>query len=91
MKLITCCSFQGGAGKTTALLGLCSALAARNNTVALFEGDENRPPFAAVCNRWGIRHAPIPGNGIPKVLRFELMIERGPFGTATSIRKGSAA
>ncbi|CUX65776.1 Protein virC1 [Agrobacterium tumefaciens str. Kerr 14] len=43
MKLITCCSFKGGAGKTTALMGLCSALAADGKTVALFEADENRP------------------------------------------------
>ena len=43
MKLITCCSFKGGAGKTTALMGLCSALSAGENTVALFEADENRP------------------------------------------------
>ncbi|RWI48959.1 MAG: virulence protein, partial [Mesorhizobium sp.] len=26
MKLVTCCSFEGGAGKTTALMELCSAL-----------------------------------------------------------------
>jgi len=43
MKLITCCSFKGGSGKTTALMGLCSALAAEGKTVALFEADENRP------------------------------------------------
>lgn len=43
MKLITLCSFKGGAGKTTALMGLCSALAAEGKTVALFEADENRP------------------------------------------------
>ena len=43
MKLITCCSFKGGAGKTTALMGLCSAFAANGKTVALFEADENRP------------------------------------------------
>jgi cellulose biosynthesis protein BcsQ len=43
MKLVTCCSFKGGAGKTTALMGLCSALAADGKTVALFEADENRP------------------------------------------------
>lgn len=43
MKLITCCSFKGGAGKTTALMGLCSALAANGKKVALFEADENRP------------------------------------------------
>ena len=43
MKLITCCSFKGGAGKTTALMGLCSALTANGKKVALFEADENRP------------------------------------------------
>jgi cellulose biosynthesis protein BcsQ len=43
MKLVTCCSFKGGAGKTTALMGLCSALATQGKTVALFEADENRP------------------------------------------------
>lgn len=43
MKLITFCSFKGGAGKTTALMGLCSAMAAQGKTIALFEADENRP------------------------------------------------
>ena len=43
MKLITCCSFKGGAGKTTALMGLCSCLAQQGKTIALFEADENRP------------------------------------------------
>lgn len=43
MQLVTCCSFKGGAGKTTALMGLCSALAADGKTIALFEADENRP------------------------------------------------
>ena len=43
MKLITCSSFKGGAGKTTALMGLCSAFFAKGRTVALFEADENRP------------------------------------------------
>jgi cellulose biosynthesis protein BcsQ len=43
MKLVTCCSFKGGAGKTTALMGLCSAFATAGKTVALFEADENRP------------------------------------------------
>lgn len=47
MKLVTCCSFKGGAGKTTALMGLCSSLAATGKTVALFEADENRP-----LSRW---------------------------------------
>jgi len=43
MKLVACCSFKGGAGKTTALMGLCSAWAAQGKTVALLEADENRP------------------------------------------------
>lgn len=43
MKLITCCSFKGGAGKTTALMGLCSSLVSRGKSVTLFEADENRP------------------------------------------------
>jgi cellulose biosynthesis protein BcsQ len=43
MKLITYCSFKGGAGKTTALMAMCSALAARGLKIALFEADENRP------------------------------------------------
>jgi cellulose biosynthesis protein BcsQ len=43
VKLVTCCSFKGGAGKTTALMGLCSAWAALGHRVALFEADENRP------------------------------------------------
>lgn len=43
MKLITCCSFKGGAGKTTALMGLCSALITEGRKVALFEADENHP------------------------------------------------
>ncbi|BCH62602.1 conjugal transfer ATPase VirC1 [Agrobacterium vitis] len=47
MKLLTCCSFKGGAGKTTALMGLCSAFASTGKTVALFEADENRP-----LSRW---------------------------------------
>ncbi|WP_429941343.1 conjugal transfer ATPase VirC1 (plasmid) [Agrobacterium vitis] len=50
MKLITCCSFKGGAGKTTALMGLCSAFAASRKTVALFEADENRPLSAWMDN-----------------------------------------
>lgn len=49
MKLITFCSFKGGAGKTTALMGLCSALATEGKTVALFEADENRP-----LTRWKV-------------------------------------
>jgi cellulose biosynthesis protein BcsQ len=43
VKLVTCCSFKGGAGKTTALMGLCSAWASLGYRVALFEADENRP------------------------------------------------
>lgn len=43
MNLLTCCSFKGGAGKTTALMGLCAAFAAQGRRVALFEADENRP------------------------------------------------
>lgn len=43
MKLVTFSSFKGGAGKTTALMGLCSALLAKGRSVALFEADENRP------------------------------------------------
>ena len=43
MKLVTCCSFKGGSGKTTALMGLCSSLVAQGKTIALFEADENRP------------------------------------------------
>ncbi|WP_108523218.1 conjugal transfer ATPase VirC1 [Bradyrhizobium algeriense] len=43
MKLVTCCSFKGGAGKTTALMGLCSSFADKKHKVALFEADENRP------------------------------------------------
>jgi cellulose biosynthesis protein BcsQ len=47
MKLISCASFKGGAGKTTALMGICSSLIAKNKRVALFEADENRP-----LSRW---------------------------------------
>ena len=43
MKLITCCSFKGGAGKTTALMAICSSLINAGKRVALFEADENRP------------------------------------------------
>lgn len=43
MKLITCCSFKRGAGKTTALMGLCAAYASIGRRVALFEADNNRP------------------------------------------------
>lgn len=54
MKLITCCSFKGGAGKTTALMGLCSAFASKGKRVALFEADENRP-----LTRWRDNSLPI--------------------------------
>lgn len=47
MKLVTFCSFKGGAGKTTALMGLSSALVKSGRRVALFEADENRP-----LSRW---------------------------------------
>jgi cellulose biosynthesis protein BcsQ len=50
MKLITCCSFKGGAGKTTALMALCSALASDGKTVALFEADDNRPLTTWMAN-----------------------------------------
>ncbi|QYA05111.1 MULTISPECIES: conjugal transfer ATPase VirC1 [Rhizobium] len=43
MKLLTFCSFKGGAGKTTALMGLCAAFAREGRRVALFDADENRP------------------------------------------------
>ncbi|KAA3448003.1 virulence protein [Mesorhizobium sp. SARCC-RB16n] len=43
MKLISFYSFKGGAGKTTALMGLCSALAFKQKKIALFESDQNRP------------------------------------------------
>ncbi|QCJ00986.1 conjugal transfer ATPase VirC1 [Agrobacterium larrymoorei] len=43
MKLLTFCSFKGGAGKTTALMGLCSAFAKGGKRVALLDADENRP------------------------------------------------
>lgn len=54
MHLLACCSFKGGAGKTTALMGLCAAFAAQGRRVALFEADENRP-----LTRWkenGVSH-----------------------------------
>ncbi|MEI9402043.1 conjugal transfer ATPase VirC1 [Mesorhizobium argentiipisi] len=43
MKLITCYSFKGGAGKTTALMGLCASLSSKQKKIALFESDQNRP------------------------------------------------
>ncbi|MBY5827874.1 conjugal transfer ATPase VirC1 [Rhizobium leguminosarum] len=54
MQLLACCSFKGGTGKTTALMGLCAAFAAQGRRVALFEADENRP-----LTRWkenGLSH-----------------------------------
>lgn len=47
MRLVSFVSFKGGAGKTTALSALCSALLARGQKVALLEGDENTP-----LSRW---------------------------------------
>jgi cellulose biosynthesis protein BcsQ len=47
MKLITCCSFKGGAGKTTALMAISSAMALSGCRIALLEADENRP-----LSRW---------------------------------------
>ena len=43
MKIISFINFKGGAGKTTALSVVASALLARGRTVALFESDENAP------------------------------------------------
>jgi cellulose biosynthesis protein BcsQ len=43
MKMIAYCSFKGGAGKTTALMAMCSLLLATGKKVALFEADQNRP------------------------------------------------
>ncbi|WP_298966875.1 conjugal transfer ATPase VirC1 [uncultured Roseibium sp.] len=43
MKLISFCSLKGGAGKTTSLMAICSSLAARGASIALFEADDNRP------------------------------------------------
>jgi cellulose biosynthesis protein BcsQ len=43
MKMIAYCSFKGGAGKTTALMAMCSSIVARGIKVALFEADQNRP------------------------------------------------
>lgn len=47
MKMITCCSFKGGAGKTTALMAMSSAMAYSGRRIALLEADENRP-----LSRW---------------------------------------
>nr|ASK48442.1 hypothetical protein [Agrobacterium deltaense] len=35
MKLLTFCSFKGGAGKTTALMGLCAAFASDVTTLLM--------------------------------------------------------
>jgi cellulose biosynthesis protein BcsQ len=43
MKMIAYCSFKGGAGKTTALMAMCSSLVASGTKIALFEADQNRP------------------------------------------------
>lgn len=43
MKLITFASLKGGAGKTTALMAVCSSLAAQGRKVALLEADPNTP------------------------------------------------
>ncbi len=59
MKLLTFCSFKGGAGKTTALMGLCAAFASDGKRLALFDADENRPltrwerETALRSNTWG--------------------------------------
>lgn len=58
MKLLTFCSFKGGAGKTTALMGLCAAFASDGKRLALFDADENRPltrwkENALRSNTWG--------------------------------------
>lgn len=43
MKQITFASFKGGAGKTTAMMAICSTLIKQNKRVALLEADENEP------------------------------------------------
>lgn len=43
MKLVSFVSFKGGAGKTTALMAVCSSLAERGYRIGLFEADENAP------------------------------------------------
>ncbi|WP_040617636.1 hypothetical protein [Roseibium sp. TrichSKD4] len=43
MELVNFTSFKGGAGKTTALMAVCSCLLERGKKVAIFEADDNRP------------------------------------------------
>jgi cellulose biosynthesis protein BcsQ len=43
VKIISFVNFKGGAGKTSALSVVASALLARGHKVALFESDENAP------------------------------------------------
>lgn len=43
MKLISFASFKGGAGKTTALMAVCSSYTSRGLRVALLEADPNAP------------------------------------------------
>lgn len=43
MKQITFASFKGGAGKTTAVMAICSTLVANGKRVALIDADENAP------------------------------------------------
>lgn len=43
MKLITFASFKGGAGKTTAVMAVTSALSQKGKRVALIDADENMP------------------------------------------------
>ena len=43
MKLVSFVSFKGGAGKTTALMAVASALAERGQRFAILEADENYP------------------------------------------------
>lgn len=57
MKLVSYCSFKGGAGKTTALMAMASCLIEGGASVALFEADENRPltrweENARMSNSW---------------------------------------
>jgi cellulose biosynthesis protein BcsQ len=43
MKLVTFASFKGGAGKTTALMAVCSSFAEQGKRIALLEADPNAP------------------------------------------------